>query len=190
MKDRILHELKYALDDHTIAFFAVVFSKEEDGRIVTSLVDIADENLADEMKSELASQLALLADNLIGRDSVPLKRLQEVDGIIRAYMAIAEQRDVQKLARWHATLSTYTWPDDLIGKPRDFDQLPDVFQGDPSTWDDYGSKATFVLSLCRLILQQIGAKEALKYHHIHNLKRSRLQFEWWYLKSWITGEWQ
>ena len=47
----------------------------------------------------------------------------------------------------------------------------------------------FVSNLCKLIIQKIGPKETLKYHHLHNLKRSRLQFELWWLKGWITGRW-
>jgi hypothetical protein len=116
-------------------------------------------------------------------------RLEEANGVISAYVVIQEERDRAKLARWYSTLNLWEWPADLTGKPEGFDELPDVIKGKADQWNGYGSKAFYTSYLCRMILQKIGAKETLKYHHLHNLKRSRLQFEWWWLKRMWTGDW-
>lgn len=185
MKDHILESLDCVLDEKTVAFFSVTLSQGPNGELIPTIVELGE--LTNETRKELAAQLITMAQMIL---PVVPQRLDEANQVIEAYVAIIEDNDVQKLARWFTTLSEYRWPEDLVGKPGGFDELPKVFKGQPYEWNKYGSKAFYVHFLNQLILNKIGAKETLRYHHLHNLKRSRLQFEWWYWKSWLTGDWQ
>lgn len=84
-------------------------------------------------------------------------------------MTIDLDQDTNTLARWANTLNKWTWPDDLPGKPENFD----TFQGDA------------IAPIMKEIKQRIGDKEILRYHHLHNLKRSNEDFETWWQD---TGE--
>lgn len=182
MKAQILESLDCVLDDKTVAFFSVTLSQGENGELIPTIVELGE--LTEETRTELSEQLIAMADLIA---PIPTQRLDVANQVINAYIAILQDGDAKKLARWYSVLSGYQWPDDLDGKPEGFDELPNVIKGEPYEWNHVGSKAFYTSFLNRLILQKIGAKETLKYHHMHNLKRSRLQFEWWWLKQRLTG---
>lgn len=184
MKDQILESLGCVLDEKTVAFFSVTLSKNENGELIPTIVELGE--LTNETRKELAAQLVIMAQLIL--PALP-QRLDQANQVIEAYVAILQEGNVERLARWFSDLSEYGWPADLVGKPDGFDALPKTIPGQPYEWNHYGSKAFYVSFLNRLILSKIGTKETLKYHHMNNLKRSRLQFEWWYLKSWISGDW-
>ncbi len=85
-----------------------------------------------------------------------------------------------RYARWHNMLNGFKWAEDMPGKPKDFDALPDVLRK-PHQWNGVGSKAYYITPLMKTIEQLIGWKATLKWHHLHNLNRSHLAFEWWWI---------
>ena len=186
MKDQIFESLGYVLDEKTVAFFAVILSKQDNGEIIPTITEFGE--LTDEWREKLSLGLMEMAAMISRSLPLPTKRLDDVNQVIRSYVLIQQEKDPWKLARWYSTLSEYKWPLDLPGKPEGFDQLPDAIQGEPYQWNHYGSKAFYTYFLCQLIIQKIGVKKTLQYHHLHNLKRSRLQFELWWLKQLVRGE--
>lgn len=82
-----------------------------------------------------------------------------------------------ELAEIHNTLNNFQWDDRLGDKPLNWDELSNY-----SSNKYQQTKYTILRPYMRHIQFLIGEKECLKYHHLVNLKRNRLQFEWWWFK--------
>ena len=88
-----------------------------------------------------------------------------------------KEQKYSDLLRWQDQLNHWTWPDDLPGKPENYDDLP-------SHRNDHVSAETQVKSelhepVWRTLKQLLPHKECLRYHWRTNLNRSNSQFEEW-----------
>lgn len=82
---------------------------------------------------------------------------------------------VKVLAEIWNTLNVWEWHEKAGEKPENFDELPDF-----SRDKDVESKYTYVSPIINEIINKIGYKECLRWHHIHNLSRTNDEFEdWW-----------
>lgn len=93
-------------------------------------------------------------------------------------------RDTETLARWSCILNAWEWPDDMPGKPPNFDELPWFYGLQDFRRGHLLTRLDFVDPLREAIEGRIGDKEVMRYHHLHNLGRTNEQFEhWWGLDS-------
>ena len=81
----------------------------------------------------------------------------------------SENKFIETLARWWNTLNCWDWPEDMPGKPGWFaNPLPDH--------DKYEE----VIPIMHRIEAAIGKKECLRWHWMHHLERTNVEFEeWW-----------
>ena len=88
-----------------------------------------------------------------------------------------EKIDKTKFAEWYDTFNKWNWPDDFpVKKPLDYDDLPYY------SFDKENKKTKYVAH--RLYIDWCercaGEKECMRWHHVHNLKTTNVQFEiWW-----------
>ena len=92
-----------------------------------------------------------------------------------------KKEDIDKIARWHNTLNSWEWPDDLPGKPEGWDSLS-RFRSQKEREDGIIVITKYHLSagLMDWFKQLIGNKECLRWHHINNLRRTNEEFEKWF----------
>jgi hypothetical protein len=89
----------------------------------------------------------------------------------------------EQIARWWNILCGWQWPDDLPGKPEGFDAWCNFFPlGDGRRLTE-ANRYNVVDPLMRLLEAMIGAKECLRWHHLHNLQRTDEEFEEWWAEN-------
>lgn len=87
---------------------------------------------------------------------------------------------VKVLAEWWNILNSWEWPDDLPGKPSNWNDLAFAYPPGHPNPSHYQCKLNWIAPIQAVIKDTIGFKECLRYHHIHNLARTDQQFEeWW-----------
>lgn len=91
----------------------------------------------------------------------------------------------RELAAIRDSLNNWEWDDRLGSKPDNWDTMPNY-----SFHELHKGKTKYdiINPIAESIEKHIGRKECLKYHHLHNLNRTRLQFEWWWWKD-IFSRW-
>ena len=83
---------------------------------------------------------------------------------------------VEMLARWSCMLNSWEWPQDMPGKPDDFDNLP-VFSKEDKT---LCTRFTVIEILQNEIRSLVGDYAILHWLHIHKLNHSEEEFiAWW-----------
>lgn len=91
---------------------------------------------------------------------------------------VTTETTVDKLARWNNTLNGWEWPDDLVGKPKDWDRLLWFYK--ELDHIPFVTKYWWIGQINPIIVDIIGDKECLRWHHLHNLGHSNDYFEvWW-----------
>lgn len=94
--------------------------------------------------------------------------------------AVKREKNENVLARWWNLLNDWTWPDDLLGKPEEWDDLP---RWHPVGSPEHGEKpcrSDWIEPIVKHIEFVIGLKECLRYHHLNNLDRTNDAFELWW----------
>lgn len=84
-----------------------------------------------------------------------------------------------ELAEIYNTLNGWEWHKTLGEKPEEWDSLDDY---EYFKFENISTKRNIIEPYMQHIKQLIGDKECLKWLHINELKRSRLQFEIWWIK--------
>ncbi len=91
------------------------------------------------------------------------------------------KKEIEQQARWWNTFNGWNWPEDYPKiKPKDFDSLPILGFKNPL---NYYSKNMLISPNMEIIVMKIGMKECMRWHWLHNLKRTNSQFEWWWFKN-------
>ena len=90
--------------------------------------------------------------------------------------------NIETLSRWENTLNSWQWPEDMPGKPRNFDNLPNYYMLHDVRKDLYISKMTYISPIIELIHCLIGDKECSRYHFLYSLNKTNEEFEAWWLK--------
>ena len=93
-----------------------------------------------------------------------------------------ESQDVKILARWWNVLNDWTWPSDMSSRPFAFDHLPNYIHFKDKNRFRSLSKYMMTSSIIEAIVEKIGEKECLRYHHLNILKRTDKEFEDWWKK--------
>lgn len=88
-----------------------------------------------------------------------------------------EKHSKRELAEIYNKLNNWEWDDRLGERPSNWNELSNYSSNKYQV-----TKYTISRPYMNYIQHLIGEKECLKYHHLVNLKRNRLQFEWWWFK--------
>jgi hypothetical protein len=85
----------------------------------------------------------------------------------------------KELAEIYNKLNNWEWDYRLGVKPENWDMLPNYKRENVYS---YLTKFEISKPYVILIKKAIGEKECLRYHHMHNLGKSNLQFEIYWIK--------
>lgn len=101
------------------------------------------------------------------------------------YLERLDSFSKKELAEIHGNLNRWEWDGRLGEPPPGFEEMPDLRAKNPM-WN----KSIHIRPITKRIESIIGHKAILRHHHINNLKRTRLQFEWYLFKTrWILNDW-
>ena len=87
--------------------------------------------------------------------------------------------DQNKLIEWYSKFNHGEWPEDFLSpKPDVWDELYNIKRRtDPN---NIAYKYLVTRPIMNMIEAVVPKKELLRYHHVHNLDRTKEQFEeWW-----------
>ena len=92
----------------------------------------------------------------------------------------------------YSNLNSWRWDDHLGEKPTDWDDMPwykdkkilfyNTYEDDPKVRTRY----KIIEPINKYIESEIGSKEILRYHHLHNCGRTNQQFEEWWAEQVIV----
>ena len=97
-------------------------------------------------------------------------------------------KPIETLARWWNTLNCWEWPEDLPGKPENFENMARYFTLDNPQQGKIWTKFDVISPINKAIKAKIGKKECLRYHHIHNIGRTNDEFEQWWNEESEAGD--
>ena len=95
---------------------------------------------------------------------------------------IFHETETEQYARWADSLNKWEWPDDLRGKPSDYDSLSNAggYFDTLGQWVYVRCKFTVSRELIKRLEATATQKECLRWHWLKNLGQTNEAFErWW-----------
>lgn len=88
--------------------------------------------------------------------------------------------DKEKIAKWICVLNTWNWPDDMPGKPENWDILPNWYGISDERRGIELTKKDIISPLIKLLRCLTTEKDVSRWWHINIIGNTNEQFEKWF----------